>query len=110
MNNDRTNFDDPIYVAIAKKEMDNFLKLKTRVQYKLHETKGSAPADILEQFGIALTPLEKRIYNWGRDNWKQLVDLLEQNITEETIRDYMIENKCEDLPIEWVVKLISPTR
>lgn len=64
----------------------------------------------LAVLGIELSPLERRVYEWGRDNWKQLIALLDENITEETIRDYMIENKCEDLPIDWVVNLISLSR
>ena len=64
----------------------------------------------LAMLDIELTPLEERVYQWGKDNWKQLVELLDNNITEETIVNYMIENKCEDLPVEWVVNLISPSR
>jgi hypothetical protein len=64
----------------------------------------------LSMLDIELTPLEERIYLWGRDNWRTLVALLDDNITEETIRDYMIENKCEDLPVSWAVNLISPSR
>jgi hypothetical protein len=84
--------------------MDNLTKLKTAV-YVTH--RNSMEHTLLEQFGIVLTPLEQRVYEWGKDNWKQLVDLLDNNITEETIRDYMLENKCEDLPIDWVVGLIG---
>lgn len=65
----------------------------------------------LSMLDVEFTPLEKRVYKWGRDNWRQLVNLYDRSgITEETIRDYMLENKCEDLPIEWVVNLISTTR
>jgi len=61
----------------------------------------------LSMLDIELTPLETKVYEWGKDNWKQLVDLLDNNITEETIVNYMIENNCEDLPVEWVVGLIG---
>ena len=56
---------------------------------------------------IELSPLELRVYDWGRDNWKQLVDLLDNNITEETIVTYMIENNCEDLSVQWVVSILK---
>jgi hypothetical protein len=97
---------NPLDIVVWRKQMDNFLKLKS---YVLIIT-GIDDDIILDRLGITLTPLEQRIYQWGRDNWKQLVDLLDNNITEETIRDYMLENSCEDLPIEWVVNLISTTR
>jgi hypothetical protein len=85
--------------------IDNFLKLKSYAYYKAGTMYNTD--SLLESLDIELTPLEERVYVWGRDNWRTLVDLLEKDITEETIRDYMIDNNCEDLPVDWVVNLLS---
>lgn len=88
--------------------MDNFTKIKSLSYYiYMDELRPEYQDSVLEQLGIELTPLETRIYEWGKDNWKQLVDLLDKDITEETIRDYMIENNLEEVPIEWVVNILK---
>ena len=60
----------------------------------------------MEYIDRNISTLDERIINWCINNADTYDALIEKKIFGTDIKDYIIKNNCEDMPIEWVVKLL----
>ena len=63
--------------------------------------------DLVEYINNGLSDVENKVINWIINNPEKYVEVTGLSVYSEDIVQYIVENKCEDMPIEWVIQLMK---